>query len=234
MTPNASAAPEAVRPHLPGRDNQGRFSPGNAGGPGNPYARQTALMIKAARQAVSLERVTAILEKLGQMAEEGDVAAAKVVLAYVIGKPMPINHPDLLDYEEFQLHKKCMTQPQETHTVLGSVPVEMGNLIVRAALPPLHDQALQVLGDKTQESLPASKKETPGSPPANRPVSAVDESALHTHRSSLLGAWHNGMSPAQLALERDIEEAWAAERKQRAAKRRRKASRKRGKVVASR
>src|SRR5690348_3509828 len=83
------------------RDARGRFVKGNRGGPGNPFNRRTAAARQAFCAAVSDEDLAAIARALTAKARAGDVAAAKVLLAYLIGKPGPAVEPDTLDLEEF-------------------------------------------------------------------------------------------------------------------------------------
>lgn len=71
-----------------GRDGRGRFTPGNRGGPGNPYARRTAELRSALYRAIGPDDVAAIIQSLLAAARKGDVAAAKLVLAYAIGEPV--------------------------------------------------------------------------------------------------------------------------------------------------
>jgi hypothetical protein len=52
---------------------------------------------------VSPEDVAAVAKKLLAQARAGDVAAAKVLLLYVVGKPAPVADPDRLDVDEFRL-----------------------------------------------------------------------------------------------------------------------------------
>src|SRR5947209_18915993 len=69
-----------------GRDAQGRFRTGNRGGPGNPFARRVAALRQALYRAVDEKDLETITEALMEKAKAGDVAAAKLVLSYVIGK----------------------------------------------------------------------------------------------------------------------------------------------------
>jgi len=70
------------------RDAQGRFVPGNRGGPGNPFAGRVTELRTAALEAVPADRIHRIFDALAQKAEGGDVRAAKVVLAYALGRPV--------------------------------------------------------------------------------------------------------------------------------------------------
>src|SRR5262249_58296992 len=76
-----------------GRDGSGRFAAGNRGGPGNPFARQTAAARKAIADAVTAEQLAAIAAVMGKKALEGDVAAAEPGFSYAAGKPREAGHP---------------------------------------------------------------------------------------------------------------------------------------------
>jgi hypothetical protein len=86
-----------------GRDAQGRFGPGNAGGPGNPFARKVAELRSAFINAISKEEMRDITRQLVAEAQLGDKAATKLVLQYGIGKPAPAESPDRVDHHEWQL-----------------------------------------------------------------------------------------------------------------------------------
>ncbi len=70
-----------------GRDTQGRFAKGNAGGPGNPHAQRVARLRSALLGAVTPEDLNKIVDKLVKMAKGGNVVAAKEVLDRCLGKP---------------------------------------------------------------------------------------------------------------------------------------------------
>ena len=61
-----------------GRDAGGRFTQGNAGGPGNPLARRVARL--------RAELLRAIVAALVAKAKQGDTVAAREVLDRAIGK----------------------------------------------------------------------------------------------------------------------------------------------------
>ena len=67
------------------RDENGRFLPGNPGGPGRPPSRGK-LLRQAAEDAITPEHVAAIIRKATRLALEGDVAAARLVLDRVCGR----------------------------------------------------------------------------------------------------------------------------------------------------
>jgi hypothetical protein len=79
-----------------GRNAQGRFLPGNQGGPGNPFARRCAAIRKAFLEAVSEEDMQAIATQLVARAKGGDLAAIKVLLLWTLGKPPEPVAPDVV------------------------------------------------------------------------------------------------------------------------------------------
>jgi len=69
------------------RDSRGRFTPGNAGGPGNPLGGKVARLRAALIEAVSEDDIRAIAHRLIEQAKEGNLAAAKELLNRTLGKP---------------------------------------------------------------------------------------------------------------------------------------------------
>jgi hypothetical protein len=120
-----------------GRDAAGRFTRGNAGGPGNPFARQVANLRKALLEAVSAEDILLVARRLVAGAIEGDVTAARLLFSYVLGKPAPAVDPDTIDVQEWQTIQQRQVQPSELERVLSQTPVEVACDITRAALPEL-------------------------------------------------------------------------------------------------
>src|SRR4051794_5680112 len=82
------------------RDGQGRFTKGNKGGPGNPYARQVAALRQRLLARLTAQELDAITDALLRLARGGDVAAARLVLQYALGKPAEPRGPDRLDADE--------------------------------------------------------------------------------------------------------------------------------------
>src|SRR5437868_13316667 len=83
-----------------GHEANGRWAKGNKGGPGNPFARRVAALRKVILDRVSEEDLLAITEALLVRAKEGSVTAAKLLLAYAIGKPASAPDPDKLYGQE--------------------------------------------------------------------------------------------------------------------------------------
>lgn len=153
-----------------GRDDQGRFSKGNRGGPGNPYARQTARLLKVIRDAVSAEELRNITRKLVEKAQQGDTAAARILFTYVVGKPLPAGQPDMVDHDEWELHRKNARTPDEMTIVLASVPTELSNQLVAAALPHITDTRQKQLAEGLAEPPAKADKAAKSGRPAVDPV----------------------------------------------------------------
>ena len=69
-----------------GRDANGRFAKGYAGGPGNPNLRRLGELQEALRRAVSPQDLTAVCKKLVELALDGDVQAMKLLFERTMGK----------------------------------------------------------------------------------------------------------------------------------------------------
>jgi hypothetical protein len=82
--PPRSTSPDRVPASKEGHDSRGRFTRHNQGGPGNPYARQTAALRQAMLDAMTGEDIHAMVRQLIQKACDGDVAAIRLALAYGI------------------------------------------------------------------------------------------------------------------------------------------------------
>jgi hypothetical protein len=115
--PNGDTLP-ASAPATDGRDPaSGRFLPGWKGGPGNPFARRTAKLRSALLDAVDEDRLKRVVAKVVDMAEGGDLAAAKLLLSYTVGRPAPAVDPDALDLQELRM----LAEGPNIEQVLGLV-----------------------------------------------------------------------------------------------------------------
>jgi hypothetical protein len=76
---------------------------GNKAAAGNPFHRAVAARRKALLDAISPDDVAAVARQLQKQALAGDVAAAKVLLVYVVGKPAEAADPDRLDLDEVRM-----------------------------------------------------------------------------------------------------------------------------------
>jgi len=89
-----------------GRNSKGQFAKGNPGGPGNPYARHVARLRASLIEAVGDDGLKDIVQGMVTAAKGGDVAAAKLLLSYLLGKPVESVEPDYVEIHERELHSK--------------------------------------------------------------------------------------------------------------------------------
>ena len=87
---------------LNGRDEHGRFAPGNPGGPGNPHAKKVGKLRTAMLNAVTEAELTAVIKKLVELAKSGNVPA-KEVLDRCLGRPVEADLLERLDELELML-----------------------------------------------------------------------------------------------------------------------------------
>jgi len=76
-----------MKPSSNGRDRNGRFAPGNAGGPGNPHGGTVERLRHALLGAITEEDLHAIGAALVAQAKAGDLPAVKELLNRVLGRP---------------------------------------------------------------------------------------------------------------------------------------------------
>jgi hypothetical protein len=159
--------PSAAATEGEGRDQRGRFTPGNRGGTGNPFARQVAALRKAFLQGVTPEDLAAIAAALLAKAKEGDVAAAKLVLAYAIGKPEAAVDPDRLDIDEWQTFKDSAGMMQELPDLVQRPDPELPLTMLRATRPSMTRELGRRLHETLKDPEPARPMAAQPSPSAN-------------------------------------------------------------------
>lgn len=92
-----------------GRDGSGRFAPGNRGGPGNPHARAVGAMRAAFLRATTEDDIQQIAQTLVVKAKGGDLAAARLLLGYVIGRMPETVDPDRMEEHEHDVLRRRPT-----------------------------------------------------------------------------------------------------------------------------
>ena len=108
-----------------GRESNGRFAKGNRGGPGNPFARQTAAFRATLQRKVTERDIEEIADRLIADAKAGDNTATKLLFQYVIGKPQPATDPDKLDVDEFRGLQEAAVPPEVFAAMLRCVPLAL-------------------------------------------------------------------------------------------------------------
>jgi hypothetical protein len=122
-----------------GRESNGRFAAGNRGGPGNPFARQTAAARKAIADAVTHEQLAAIAAAMLKKALEGDVAAAKLIFSYAAGKPAATPDPDTLDAHELAVRRGGVATKEDVQAVFEACPASLLCAVAAVAAPQVQE-----------------------------------------------------------------------------------------------
>jgi hypothetical protein len=71
-----------------GRDEHGRFTPGNSLAKGNPHAVRVAKLRSALLNTVTEDDMREIVRKLVSLAKDGDTIAARILFDRVLGRPI--------------------------------------------------------------------------------------------------------------------------------------------------
>jgi hypothetical protein len=133
-----------------GRSANGRFAKGNPGGPGNPFARQVAAMRQEFFTAVTGEDIAAIARVMIEKAKEGDVAAARIVLQYTLGKPAATVDPDRLDEMEWEQWQREKASADSDKVWMG-MHASTASTIARTIVPVMQKEHFAEIYHQLQE-----------------------------------------------------------------------------------
>jgi hypothetical protein len=177
---SAPATPQADQNNAEppdGRDNKGRFAAGNPGGPGNPFARQTARLRSALIQRVTSEDMGVIADALILKARNGSLDAIKLLFQYVIGKPTAAVNPDTLDVQEFrEIYAPRKEILQQGPQLMQGLPPHVLNLLVNTVNDACAERLGQVLSLPPEQLAEATRDLAaffPGGQPAPAGVPAA-------------------------------------------------------------
>jgi hypothetical protein len=135
-----------------GHDDLGRFVMNNKGGPGNPFARQVAALRQALLDSITPDDIQDVATRLLALAKEGNVQAAKLLLAYTIGKPQPAPEPDRLDADEWQGYKETQPMKKESAALMNAGDPFFHLNMVRTTRPILTEMMRQQIRDMANET----------------------------------------------------------------------------------
>jgi hypothetical protein len=167
---NEKAATAAVQS---GRTADGCFAKNNQGGPGNPYNRRVAELRQAMLETIRPEDLQEVLAAVLFKAKTGDLAAAKLLLAYTIGKPGQSVDPDTVEQQEWQMHQQAAVPPADVDKLLTEVPAATANTMARIGWPCTAAQSMGPLiaGLRAAEAADAAQSSSPaGAAPARQPA----------------------------------------------------------------
>jgi hypothetical protein len=108
------------------RDARGRFTRNNDGGPGNPFGRRVAELRAILLRSATEENVQRLAQMLMEKAFAGDLAAAKLLLLYWVGKPKEVAEPDRMDVEEWKLACESSVPAGELNEKVLGMPITVG------------------------------------------------------------------------------------------------------------
>src|SRR5262249_26958044 len=134
------------------RDERGRFTKGNKGGPGNPFAREVGVLRATMVHAFPPKGFMRLVEVLRQKAEGGDMLAMKYILQYVLGKPTETVDPDRIAIDEWQKLRDAAVHLDQTGVVLRQVPATMAWFLVKKFWP---NETVQTVRDALEENARA-------------------------------------------------------------------------------
>src|SRR5262249_23930096 len=95
--------------------------------------------------------ITAVVRKLAELAQAGDVAAIKLFLAYTVGKPGPTVNPDTLDLEELRQYEQELLPGNVLGSITTSPSPDVFLQTARAMRPQLADAYRQKVLDGIEE-----------------------------------------------------------------------------------
>jgi hypothetical protein len=146
MPPNPGPEPSRTS----GRAANGRFAKGNPGGPGNPFARQVAAFRQEFMAAVTGDDIAVIVRSLIDKAKAGDVAAARLVLQYTLGKPAASVDPDRLDEMEWEQWQREQASNESDKVWMG-MHASTANTIARSIIPVMQKEHFAELHQQLHE-----------------------------------------------------------------------------------
>jgi hypothetical protein len=98
-------------------------------------------MRKVFSEAISEEDLIEVAKAMTQKAKEGDVAAARLVLSYVVGKPLDAVEPDTLNLEELKHYEEETKHFKALPAVAAAPDLKMVCTIARSTRPSIAEAA---------------------------------------------------------------------------------------------
>src|SRR5262249_28154496 len=124
---------------------------GNPGGPGNPFSRRVAELKRMFLEAVTDDDLNAVVHEIILKARNGDLAAARLLLQYALGKPAERVEPDRIEIDEHQLRGESSVSIAEVQPGFGELPVQWINELTNIIAPAHHSRTLKPLQERLDE-----------------------------------------------------------------------------------
>ena len=161
-----------------GRDPNGRFAPGNVGGPGNPFARRVAELRQIMLDCVTDKEMEIIVGELMVQAQAGKLAAIKLLFQYVLGKPAAIVEPDTLDLQEWEQYRRAPEPAAVKEVLAARMPADFACNVLRSTLPYVGNSLAEMLSESLLSPEPPDEgddadRDGPAADHSTRPASTV-------------------------------------------------------------
>ena len=114
-----------------GRRTDGKFGAGNSFGRGNPTARHAQRLRQLFVTAVTEQDITDIVTKLVELAKDGDIQAANLLLTRALGKPstadttLPIDSEPVTTIEQVKTIDDAREYSAHMHSEQSSEMIEL-------------------------------------------------------------------------------------------------------------
>jgi hypothetical protein len=140
--PESQPEPPAPERTATGRNKAGQFQKGCRPGPGNPFAKRVAALRNALLEGVGEDDLVRVGQKLLAQALEGDVAAAKLLLSYTVGRPTEAVDPDRLALDALRL---ILSWPTVSEMIAGmsGVRPEVATEVLARWVPSTAEEAIE-------------------------------------------------------------------------------------------
>jgi len=144
-----------------GRTAAGTFAVGNQFARGNPTARRMAALRSALLNNLTAEKMTTLGDRLYELAIGGDLAAAKLLLTYAIGKAPEAVDADRLDLDEFSIIDAAPTMAQLLRLFLDGADPKDAAEVFKMLHPQGQDKLLGKISDELEDMDLAIELEEP-------------------------------------------------------------------------
>ena len=159
------------------RATGGRFAKNNPGGPGNPFARQTAALRAYLINHVTERDMQDILDILLLNAKGGHLPTIKFLFSYVLGKPKLVVEPDLLDLQEMHMLQQSALPPEALAALANQLPLPLLLQLLNGSQATNQRQATQEAQDAVAAEPLAECAAPKTAPSTNGVREAIEEMA---------------------------------------------------------
>jgi hypothetical protein len=157
-TDRPSPAPETAADQS-GHDERGRFTYGNEGGPGNPFARRVAQLRKVMLECVTDQEMEVIVCELVVQAKMGNLAAIKLLFQYILGKPAAVVDPDSLDHHEVELFRRAPELGLFLEMIQRRMPPDFLLDLLRSCMPVVGQTQRELMREAIENYHPEADDE---------------------------------------------------------------------------